>query len=329
MFRPLLAVAFSIAALPALATCNGASFMDRLTDKERAQIATAVAATPNASGLLWQATKGDQTLNIVGTMHIHDPRLEPLFARIAPLLADAELLLVEATSVEEAAMQTAIANTPEMIFITDGPTLPEQLDEETWAALSNATSARQIPPFLAAKMQPWYLSLALAIPPCAMPDLAAGRRGLDHMLMEEAEAAGIPMQAVEPWTTLLDVMQYGTEAEQLEMLQLSLIAPELQSEMFVSMLDAYFSGDIAEIWEASRLTVNYVPDLDPERGAELFAQTEKLILNDRNDAWIPVVTTAIDDTSNAMLAVGAAHLPGENGVLELFAAEGWTIRPLP
>jgi len=327
MFRTAIAAAFSLMTAPAFATCSGTPFMDRLSDADLAELDARVADTPYPTGLIWHATKDEAVLTIVGTMHIHDPRLTPLFDEIRPLVQSADILMVEATEVEEAAMQDAIASNPDMIFITEGPTLPEQLDEETWQALSAATSARQIPPFMAAKMKPWYLGLALAIPPCAMPDLLAGRRGLDHLLMEEAHAANVPMVAVEPWTTLLDVMQHGTEDEQLEMLQLSLLAPDMQSEMFVSMLDAYFEEDVARIWEASRLAVNYVPGLNPTRGAELFEQTEQLILTDRNLAWIPVIAKAMDQHTNGMLAVGAAHLPGETGVLNLLVADGWTLTP--
>lgn len=328
MLRFVFAATFSLLALPAFATCGGPAFLDRLSDAERAAIDARVAETPFASGLAWQATKADQTLVVVGTMHIHDPRLTPLADELRPFVRSAQVLMVEATDVEEAAMQHAITANPDMIFITDGPTLPEQLDEDAWEALSAATAARQIPPFMAAKMQPWYLSLALAIPPCAMPDIVAGRRGLDHLLMEEADSAGVPMVAVEPWSTLLDVLQHGTAAEQLEMLQLGLLAPDMQSEMFVSMLDAYFAEEVATLWEASRTAINYVPGLDPVRGAALFAQTEQLILVDRNRAWMPVITDTMNGKTNAMLAVGAAHLPGQTGVLNLLSQQGWDIAPL-
>ncbi|NRB01555.1 MAG: TraB/GumN family protein, partial [Rhodobacteraceae bacterium] len=169
---------------PSLAAlCTGSSFMDRITEAERAQIAEAVAATPYATGLHWTATKDDKTLHLIGTMHIADPRLQSVFDRTAASVDASELLLVEATAESEAEMQAAFAANPDMIFITEGPTLPELLDEETWQTLSEAVSARMVPPFLAAKMRPWYLSLTLAIPPCVIPELTAGERGLDHMLM--------------------------------------------------------------------------------------------------------------------------------------------------
>lgn len=324
----ILSVLWFLAAMPASALCSGPSFLDRLSPEEAETLRTRAARTPYPEGLFWQASKGPNRLTIVGTMHIYDPRLERLIAPLIPRLAEAELLLVEATATEEAEMQRAMATDPDMIFINEGPTLPEILDDETWQAVSDAVRSRQIPPFMAAKMRPWYLSLTLAIPPCAILDLASGARGLDHMLMAEAEELGVAMRALEPWTTLIDMMRRGTEEEQIEMLKLGLLAPDIQSEMFVAMLDAYFAGEIAAIWEASRLSATYVPGLDPDRAAALFAEAEALLLKERNLRWIPVIEAAATEADEIMIAVGAAHLPGEYGILRLLEAEGWYISAL-
>ena len=123
-------------------------------------------------------------------------------------------------------------------------------------------------------------------------------------------------------------MRRGTEEEQIEMLKLGLLAPDIQSEMFVAMLDAYFAGEIAAIWEASRLSATYVPGLDPDRAAALFAEAEALLLKERNLRWIPVIEAAATEADEIMIAVGAAHLPGEYGILRLLEAEGWYISAL-
>jgi len=129
------AIALTLFAQSAAALCSGDSFMDRLTDAERAQIAQAVSETPFPRGLIWTATKGRDTLTIVGTMHIYDKRLDEVHAAIGNATRDADVLLVEATAAEEAAMQAAFAADPEMLFVTDGPTL-------CYTAISRATSPR-------------------------------------------------------------------------------------------------------------------------------------------------------------------------------------------
>ncbi len=318
-----------LSGLPALALCAGQSIMDRLNADQRAELNTAVAATPYGQGTLWTATRGDNRLTIVGTMHLYDPRLDALLDRVRSQVTGADLILVEMTKAEEKQMQQALLTRPETMIITTGPTLPDVLDAATWAQLSDAAAARQIPPFMAAKFQPWYLMLVLSMPPCAMQDALAGQRGLDHMIMDLAETAGVPMQAVEPWDTLFSLFEQDSFEDQVAMLRLSILDPGLQQEMFVAMLEGYVAGRIAEVWELSRLSSAFIPGMDKTAADALFVQTEQLLLIDRNRAWLPVIETAAGTHPDIVLAVGAAHLPGQDGVLQGLANAGWTIAPLP
>ena len=329
MRRFLTALCLMLLPMQAAALCEGADYLDSLTVDERASIEAIIADTPFAKGLVWQATRGDTTLHVIGTMHIYDPRLGPIVLRTAPLVEAADLLLVEAGPEAEAQMSSALQSNPGLIFITDGPTLPEQLPEDAWQALADAATARQIPAFMAAKMQPWYLALTLAIPSCSIADLASGARGLDHLLMDIAAQSDVPIEAVEPWDTLFRLMQDGTPEEQLELLQMGLVDPQTQTALFVSMLNSYFAENVVAIWEASRISSKDVPGLDPARAEELFAETEQVILIDRNHAWIPRIDAAAQTHDNIVLAVGAAHLPGVDGVLNLLQSDGWTLTPMP
>ena len=323
--RIILGIIFGLFATNAQALCSGADFSDRLTAEERIELAAAIDATPFPKGLVWQATQGDKQITLVGTVHVFDPRLELIFARVSDAISTADLVLLEATDKEEALIQAEIAANPDMIFITDGPTLPEQLSEETWNAVIEATRARAIPTFLAAKMKPWYLSLTLAFPPCAMQEIASGSPGLDHMISSEAIRVGTPQQALEPYSTLFDLLRDGTDEEQLDFLKLSLLAADLQSEMFVGMLNSYFAEDVAEIWEVSRISARYAPNLETQSANEAFTSFEHALLDERNKAWIPVIQKALETHDTAVIAVGAAHLPGEFGVLNLLAEQGWQI----
>jgi len=51
---------------------------------------------------------------------------------------------------------------------------------------------------------------------------------------------------------------------------------------------------------------------------------EERFLNQRNRNWIPVIAEQIKKEST-FIAVGAAHLPGEKGVLALLRAQGYTV----
>ena len=237
--------------------------------------------------------------------------------------------MLEATPEEEAKLQELITKDPSRLFIVEGPTLPELLDEDTWQLIAAAATERGIPSFMAAKMQPWYLSLTLAVPSCAMSDMLQGVRGLDHMIIQDAEAAGVPMQAVEPFTTLFDLFKDDSFEEQVDMLRVSMLVPELQEQMFVAMLDRYFAEDIGRLWEMSRIAMQDVPDLDPVEANAMFDEMEESLLITRNRNWIPVISEAAAVHDDIVVAVGAGHLIGEEGVLQLLENEGWAISRVP
>lgn len=320
---------FAFLAPPAVAACVGDNYLDRMTDAQKANLSAAVADMPYAEGLVWTATKDNTTATIIGTMHIYDPRLEAIRAKISDTIQNADLIMLEATPKEEALLQELIITDPGRLFIVDGPTLPDLVDETTWSLIAEAATQRGIPSFMAAKMQPWYLSLMLAIPSCAMADVAVGIRGLDQMITDDAMAANVPLQAVEPYTTLFDIFQNDTIAEQVDMLRVSMLMPDLQQQMFVAMLDRYFAEDVGRLWEMSRIALADVPDIDPAEGAIMFADMEEALLNTRNRNWIPVITQALQTNDDVVVAVGAAHLIGDQGVLRLLENEGWTLTRVP
>ena len=58
-----------------------------------------------------------------------------------------------------------------------------------------------------------------------------------------------------------------------------------------------------------------------------FALVEEAMLNRRNRAWLPVITGAAAE-GPLVVAFGALHLSGDQGVLNLLAQDGWTVASL-
>jgi uncharacterized protein YbaP (TraB family) len=313
----------------AQAACGTTPLTDRFTPAQTAQLAAAAAATPFGQGIAWQATRGPRTITLLGTFHLPDPRHAALLDRFLPAISGADVLLVEATPEDEAALQQAVQADPAMIFITDGPTLPEQLDEATWDALSAAMRDRGIPPAVGSRFRPWFLMVSLSMPPCAMGQMTAGAGGLDKLLIRAAQDSGVPVAALEPWQTVFTLLAQESDATQIDLLRTALMDTSLQEAMFVAMADGYFAGQIAEIWEMGRVAMAFVPGLTPAQGAAFYARAQDLLIDRRNRAWIEVIESAADSHDSVVVAAGAAHLPGTAGLLALLQDRGWTITPLP
>jgi uncharacterized protein len=328
MRRLLLCLLALLMPLPAAAACTGRNQIDLLAPEVRTALTVRADSAPFAQGNFWQATKGSQTVTLVGTFHLDDPRHDATMVRIAPLIDAAITVLVEAGPVEEAALMADLARDPSLMFTTDGPTLPESLPPETWEALKQALRDRAIPPFMAARMQPAYLSMILGVPPCAMSDLQAGATGLDHRIIARAAAQGIAVQPLEPHDTLLTVFADLTSAEQRDMLMVALALAAQSEDAFHTLADSYFSQQSRLIWELSRLQAHRGSALPPDQiDADLDRMEETMILS-RNRAWLPMITAAAE-TGPVLVAFGALHLSGRDGVLDLLSRDGWHLERLP
>ena len=99
--------------------------------------------------------------------------------------------------------------------------------------------------------------------------------------------------------------------------QAQMLVGSLGSEMteFNRLLDKYLNEDL-----------NAVQQLIEEETDSMGSFNENFLVK-RNENWIPILEVFIAKES-CFIAVGAAHLPGENGVINLLKSKGYTVRPV-
>ena len=326
MFKKLCLLA-AVVALPVQAlaqTCGTRDLIAELGAEDRARLDALVAQHPYPTGNLWTARKGDTSVTVVGTIHIPDPRLSTVVEQLEDTVANADLLVLEATAEDEASVATLAAEKPEMFFITNGPTLIDILGEDEWAKVDERLAAMGIPGFLAAKFQPWYLSMTLAIPPCALAALQGGAKGLDRQLEVIANQSGVPLAALDETEAVLRLFADEPLEDQLDGLRITLETQADSSASSSTLVEAYFDGRIRESWEFARIQVEQA---EIENGAALFEEVNQSLLVGRNQDWEPKITALLDGKENVVIAVGAAHLSGESGVLMALERAGYVIEP--
>ena len=314
------------AAVPAIAQCAGRNLFDDMAPTRKAEISAATAEVPFATGNFWRATRDDEVITIAGTYHFDDPRHGPTIAALAPMIATATTVLVEAGPKEEKALMDLIAREPSKMLITSGPTLFEQLPPKVWTQLADAMSKRGIPGFMAAKFRPWYILAVLAVPPCAMAQMT-DPKGLDGLVIDEALARGKPIQALEPIETIFRIFDSMSEAEIMSMLESTLAIEDRSEDHAATLADSYFAGESRVIWELMRFVSYDLPGYTRDQVDAEFLKMEEVLMKVRNRAWIPVLTQAASE-GPAFAAFGALHLSGEEGVLNLLKAEGFTLEEL-
>lgn len=304
------------------AACSGTDLRDTLTDAQKTEIAARLNGVPYAEGLYWTATKDARVIHVIGTLHLDDARLDPIAARLTPLIARADHILLEATAEDQEALQRMMATTPELAFLT-GKTLIDLMPAEDWEKLSQAAAERGIPSFMAAKFQPWFLSLMLSMSPCAVKSMAAGEGGLDKRIMQIAAEAGRPMSSLEPVDTVFRLFNRDPIERQIELLGLGLIPADVSENANATLLAQYFDQDVMAVLETSRIITRPHIDLPAAEFDALFDQMMVLLLDDRNTAWMDPIEATPGDT--LVVAAGALHLGGEMGILNLLADRGYTL----
>jgi hypothetical protein len=315
-------------AAPLEAACAGRDLAPGMTPEQRAAVAERLAATPHASGNHWRARRGAAVLHLIGTLHLSDPRLAAPAARLRPVIAGADLLLVEMAGADRAGFEAEMARRPEMMVLAEG-SLPDLLPEAEWQALSSALRARGLPPLMGARMQPWLISMLMAVPPC-LDAASAGRNGLDARLEAQAAEAGVPVRSLEPPQTAFRIFAEMPMAMQLAMVRATLVGRAAAEDLFETMLRAYFAEAHAEILATSAVLGAEASPLSAAESAAITTLMEERLLAERNHRWLPVLLQALEDHEGPVVAAfGAGHLSGEEGVLRLLEAEGFTLERLP
>ncbi len=305
-------------------TCGTEDLIDTISAEDRARLDALVAPHPYPEGNLWRATKDGSTVTVVGTIHIPDPRLSPLVEAVRPALESADLLIIESSASDEEGIQRLVAEKPGMFFITEGPSMIDLLGEDDWARVSDRLGSMGIPPFMAAQFQPWYLSMTLAIPPCAITALQSGDKGLDRQLEQIATGQGTTVATLDDTEAVLRLFSDEPMEKQLDGLRVTL-ETQLQGDATTStLIEAYFDGRTREIWEYGRILVE---QSGIEDGAALYEEVNQSLLIGRNADWEPKIASLVQG-KDAVLAVGAAHLSGESGVLRALERAGYDLTRL-
>ena len=269
---------------------------------------------PFAIGRLWQVEKGMAAPSYVfGTFHVPDPRVEHLPARVENLFGTIDRLVLEVHPDE-------LGRAGDLALLPPGETLDRFLDAGTRSQLLEMGGEAGLPANAVLRMRPMMIAGVVSIPPRMIRRLAAGQQGVDLQLAKSAIGRGIPiyaLESVEEQIDTLSAMEHGHEAE---ILRMTVALRSQREEIYEQMLEAYLSGDILAFLDMTLETFRG----EDEALAEVFMDE---ILYRRNRLFVTRLSRHLSD-GNALIAVGAAHIPGRDGVLDLLEAQGYRITRL-
>ncbi|MEP3421207.1 MAG: TraB/GumN family protein [Erythrobacter sp.] len=138
------------------------------------------------------------------------------------------------------------------------------------------------------------------------------RNGVDRYVLSRFEDR--PTYGFELARTQLGIFDGLAEEDQRALLEGTIEEWSASRDNRGHLIRAWLDGDVAAL-EAATITGIMV---DPElRDALLVA---------RNNTWFPVILTHLEDSGKPLIAVGAAHLLGPDGLTVMLEEEGYTVR---
>jgi uncharacterized protein len=141
-----------------------------------------------------------------------------------------------------------------------------------------------------------------------------------------------PFQSVE--TTLMKISKeqneeiFGLETVEEQMRVFDKIPYEIQAEELVKMAKSDLAKDKAEMNKMMKIYQN--KDIEgmlkmmEESDNKISAENQEVLLNNRNKNWIPLMIEIMSDKPT-FFGVGAAHLAGEEGVINLLRKKGYEV----
>ncbi len=284
-----------------------------------ARIVAAAKATPNAKGLLWRIEKAALAPSyLFGTIHLTDDRVHNFSPAMKEALNGAKRLALEVDMSAEGMMQ-AMQDIGTLAQYGGGQSLKTELPASEYAALQEMLKKRGLPAGSADGTRPWMLFLTLATPACEQLRQAQGLKALDFRLAEDAKARGIPVVGLETLESQFRALASISTWSQLTLL-VSSARPGLSAEDGLeTMVRGYLRRDLGFLWPLQHYL--YEKASLPRSAVEEF---ESVLVTRRNytmrDAALPLLTEG-----GLFIGVGAAHLPGSDGLVELLRKAGYAV----
>ncbi len=259
------------------------------------------------NSLLWEVKKeGIKDSYLYGTFHLLPQKDFELKEKVSKAFDASDQIVME-LDMDDPNMQAELIQN---ILMKDGESLDALIGDEKYQKLSQFMMERlSMPLDQLKKVKPFFIVSML------LPTFIEGTPASYELVFvqraqsQEKEIFGFETPSSQ--TMIFDNIPYEDQAEDL----LEIVDDEVEMKnLFDEMISLYKAEQINVLH--SKL-VQYMNGENEER----------FLLIERNKNWIPKIQEYASSLST-FFAVGAGHLPGDQGVVNLLRKAGYTVRPI-
>lgn len=266
-------------------------------------ISTALASE---QGLLWHISGKGVDSYLFGTMHSDDPRVARIPSQVERHFTKADTLMLEVSLDAQTEMAVAL-----QMMLPSDTSLSSLLGDALGRQAQQAMLTRGIPPEVTERFQPWAVTLTLS-----MPEQKSGQF-LDKLLYQRALQSGKAFQPLESADEQIAVFARLSIDEQKDMLRQTLKDYQDYPRLFEQMIEAYLNRDLARLEQISN-------DHAMSENRALQDKVMARLLEQRNHRMVERMEPHLQQ-GIVFVAIGALHLPGDEGLIALLRQRGYRL----
>jgi uncharacterized protein len=258
---------------------------------------------------LWEIT-GDQGERawLLGTIHALPAPVDWRSAKVETALAGSDRLVLEIAEVDDRQAMSQIY--ARLAATTDQPPLDSRVPIALQPRLLALLREYKLDPRQFGQTETWAaaLTIANAAQAEAMADF-----GIDREILRASK--GKPIDELEGAAVQLGLFDSLPETEQRDLLA-AIVVEAAQDTGDDRLGVAWRKGDMAAM------------EAETQSGMMADAELRRALLTDRNTAWANRISVMLQQDARPLVAVGALHLAGPEGLPALLAARGYKVRRL-
>lgn len=262
------------------------------------------------NALLWEVKSkdGKSSSYLYGTMHLMDAKLFYFPKKLEKLLLKSDLLCMEIANINDSDLS------PDALFLTNESLSDyfntEQMDSiYRWAEQSMLMNKEQFDTNFN-KAKPFLLMQFLL-----QSSLPENSKSYEKEFENLAIKNKISITGLESVTEQLNLFTSLNKKEQTEMVMSSLREEAEAKNSFEQMQQIYLTQNLDNLYTFMK------------KESDSPIANSRVFLENRNQNWIPQMEKMMESKS-VFFAVGAAHLAGPEGVIELLIKKGYTLTPI-
>lgn len=257
-------------------------------------------------GLLWklEAPSGKVSY-LLGTIHTDDERITDFSSKITKALEQSEVFMME-----------TIPPSDSSIFMMKQGNVAQLINEDELQQVMQLCIQHSMPLDYALHMKPWLLAVLFDLPK-SMSSLSMDEKLLMAAIEKSKKVKGLEENAAH--FSMLDSISID---EQMVMLRAVLKRTQVDKERdFETLISTYKTGDLKKIGDLDEaITGGMLPK-------ELWGKMKVKLIDERNQGMAEGLIATTADTS-VFAAVGAAHLGGDDGILNRLVSAGYKVSPV-